>query len=116
MGTFLPMGQSPEEITACDCIVKAVCKGNTQRQVQVELVMSKFSSDVFVLLDFTSFAFFGGRVCVCGCMCWKQCLDDRTCDVRRSALCREAGDVLGLLWERGDDRKHQAPSLAQHRC
>lgn len=52
------MGQSPEETAACDCLMKATCKGSAQRQIQVELVMSKFSSYVFVFLDFTSFTFF----------------------------------------------------------
>lgn len=37
-----------------------------------------------VFLDFTYFTFFGDRVCVCGCMCWKQYLDDGACDVRSS--------------------------------
>lgn len=88
---------------------------SAQRQIWVELVMSKFSSHVFVFLDFTSFTFFGDRVCVCGCMCWKQYLDDGTCDVRSSVP--GAGE-LAYAWpleERGDSRKHQALSLAQ-RC
>lgn len=52
------MEQSPEEAAACDCVVEAVCEGSAQRQIQVELVMGKFSSHVFEFLDFTSFAFF----------------------------------------------------------
>lgn len=76
--------------------------------------MSKFSSHVVVFLDFTSFTFLGDRVCVSGCMCWKQYLDVGACDVRSSVP--GAGEP-GCAWpleERGDRRKHQALSLAQH--
>lgn len=67
-----------------------------------------------VFLDFTSFTFFRDKVRVCGCMCWKQYLDDGACDVGSSVP--GAGE-LGSAWlleERGDSRKHQALTLAQH--
>lgn len=52
------MEQSPEKAAVCDCFGEVVCEGSAQRQIQVELVMSKFSSHVFEFLDFTSFTFF----------------------------------------------------------